>query len=134
MWNKPYFIALLIIGCSFLASLMIELIAILMKAEAKALMLSITHLCAYTIGQVYASKQRKLMPHSLRLRSATYCCLWTYLTLIIFISSINPLSFTFSTIPYGMPLFIILLPLISSVLLYLVMGWGAKSYLKKMGI
>jgi hypothetical protein len=134
MWNKSYFIALLIIGCSFLGSLIVELIAFLMQGESKAMAVGIPHLSAYMIGQVYASKQRRLMPRTLRFRSTIYCCLWTYLTLIVFMRSINPSSFTFSTIPYGMPLFIIFLPPISSAFLYLAMGLGSKYYMKKMGI
>jgi hypothetical protein len=134
MWNKPYFITSVIIGSSFLGTLILELIKMLMGAERERIFLPIAHMSAYIVGQTYASKQHKLMPRSLRLRSAIYCCLWTYLTLIIFMSSINLSAFTFSTIPYGIPLFIIFLPPISSVFLYLAMGLGSKYYMKKMGI
>jgi hypothetical protein len=134
MWNKPYFITSVIIGSSFLGTLILELIKMLMGAERERIFLPIAHISAYIVGQTYASKQHKLMPRSLRLWSAIYCGLWTCLSLIIFMLSINPSSFTFSTIPYATPLFIILLPSFSSILLYWLMGLGAKSHLKKMGI
>jgi hypothetical protein len=134
MWNKPYFITSLLLGSNFLCGLVVGLIAVLMGAGGKSVMLPTSHLCAYAIGQVYASKQHQAMPHSLRLWSATHYCLLTYLVLLILIRSMNPSLFTFSNIHDGTLLFILVLPLISSALLYWAMGWGAKQYLKKMGI
>jgi hypothetical protein len=132
MWNKPYFITALLLGSNFICGLLVGLIALLMGAGGKSVMLPTLHVCAYAIGQVYASKQHQVMPHSLRLWSAIHSCLLTYLLLLILTRSMHPSPFT--TLQDGTPLLILFLPPISSALLYWAMGWGSKHYLKKMGI
>lgn len=139
MWNKAYFLALITFGISLGIGILLALLNVIVDISNPGLGIIIQAGIAYTIGQVYVSKCRKSMSHSLKLwTSVYYFIIWAFwasfwwIVLYKFglfgtIESSELISFYLLSITI-----IIGLSFLVSLPMYWMLGLGCKAYLKKL--
>ena len=128
MWDKAYFLALILIGCHLGAGLLIGLLGAMFNTNIRGLSLIVQFVSAYTVGQLYAQKRQNVMPQSLRLQASIYSILLSLCLTAVVLLAINALALL-GLLPIlgGVGL----LAVIGLILTYWGLGSGSKAYLKK---
>jgi hypothetical protein len=129
MWDKSYGIALILFGSNSVIQILLEGLYSLFATKVMGLNLVVRLMTAYTVGQVYASKQGEAIPPSLN-SSAT-----AYYTLMEGILSTVLFCFLMANIPdapWFFPLLGFAVQLLIAPLIYWAIGSGSKNYLKRM--
>ncbi|MBD2037900.1 hypothetical protein H6F76_23380 [Leptolyngbya sp. FACHB-321] len=128
MWDKAYFLALILIGCHLGAGLLIGLLGAMFNTNSRGLSLIVQFVSAYTVGQLYAQKQQNVMPQSLRLQASIYSILLSLCLTAVVLLAMNALELL-GLLPIlgGVGL----LAVIGLILTYWGLGSGSKAYLKK---
>ncbi len=66
-WNKPYKLALIMYGLVLGVGIIIGTISAIFGLQIRGVTLGLKWIIAYTIGQVYTSKYKQVMPHHIKL-------------------------------------------------------------------
>jgi hypothetical protein len=128
IWEKPYILALTMLGTNISVGLFLGLLEGLTGTETR-IQMGVQFLSAFTTGQVYAWKCGNLMPSPTRFRAtAWYAGILMPLNAIIILI----LCAAYPKIPHYFVLLALLAPIVFAPLIYFLLGYGAKSYLKKM--
>jgi hypothetical protein len=128
MWEKDYWPALFLIGCTFVAMLVGAIAeSIFYVTELKSLSFAIESGLAVTLGQVYVQKHRQPIPKNLRLWNSVFhatASIWIMAGYIFLMDLRVPEPFPWINTLGS-------LTLLRFVMVYWALGYGAKTYLKK---
>lgn len=127
IWEKPHILALTMLATNLSVGLLLGLLEGLTGTETR-IQLGVQFFAAFMTGQVYAWKCGNLMPSPIRFRTtAWYTGIVMLLNLVIML--------IWCTVDPRLPQYFVLLglfaPIVFAPLIYFLLGYGTKSYLKK---
>ena len=134
MWlNKPYKLALIMYGLVVGVGIIIGIIGAIFGIQIRGGTLGLQWIIAYTIGQVYTSKYKQIMPHQIKLWTVIYYFLIVIIVASLFLLILGPIILSEIPASFLSWTFLIIgvLYTISAPIMYWMLGLGSKAYLKK---